>query len=143
MLKLSEYESKLFSIPTSILQDSLLSFILYLFYNADLLNINNRSNLWAVAASWIDDIGFIMSDTSTESNCQMLQALHTEAETWARWHASVFTPIKYELIHFTNKPNNHDISVILTLRPHEIPPTKTCQVLNIILDLQLEFEAHI
>ena len=132
-----------FSIHTGILQGSPLSPILYLFYNADLLDIGNRSDLRAAAASWIDDVGFMVSGTSAEANCRVLQALHTEAETWALRHASVFAPTKYELIHFTNKPNNHNTSAVLTLGPHEVSPTKKCRVLGIILDPQLEFEAHV
>lgn len=73
----------------------------------------------------------------------MLQALHTEADTWAHRHASVFDPRKYELIHFTNKPDTHDTSATLALGPHEVSPSSTCRVLGVILDPQLEFEAHV
>lgn len=50
-LKLPEFESELFDIHTGIPQGSPLSPILYLFYNADLLDIGNRSELRAAATS--------------------------------------------------------------------------------------------
>ena len=125
-LKLPEFESEPFSILTDIPQGSSLSLILYLFYNADLLNINNRSDLQAVTASWIDDVGFTVSGVSTEANCQVLQTLHVEAETWAHRHALVFALSKYELIHFINKLDNHNTSTALTLGSQEVSPTRIC-----------------
>ena len=142
-LRLPEHESEPFNIHTGIPQGSPLSPILYLFYNADLLDIGSRSDLKATAVSWIDDVGFTVTGTSAEVNCQVLQTLHTEAETWARRHASVFAPTKYELIHFTNRPREHDTSAELTLRASKVSPSRTCRVRGVILDSQLDFETHI
>ena len=58
-------------------------------------------------------------------------------------HTSVFTPIKYELIHFMNRPEVHDTSAELTLKASNISSSRTCQFLRVILDLQLNFETHI
>lgn len=85
----------------------------------------------------------MVTGKSAESNCQTLQRIHTEAEAWARKHASVFAPAKYELIHFIDKPKKHNTSAQLTLRNHTIQPSPTCWVLGVILDSQLTFEAHL
>jgi len=72
-----------------------------------------------MAASWIDDIGIIVTGETAKENCWVLQTIHTRAELWARQHASVFAPAKYELIHFTNRPEKHSTSAELVLdNPH-------------------------
>ena len=142
-LRLPEYESEPFNIHTGISQGSPLSPILYLFYNADLLDMGSRDDLKARAVSWIDDVGFTVTGASAAANCHILQTLHTEAEAWASKHASVFAPAKYELIHFTNRPEDHDTSAELVLRSNRVTPSRTCRVLGVILDSQLDFETHI
>ena len=93
--------------------------------------------------SWIDDVGFTVTGATAEANCQTLQTLHTEVENWVRRHASVFTLIKYELIHFTNRLRAHNTSAGLTLKASNISPSKTCQFLRVILNSQLDFKTHI
>ena len=58
-------------------------------------------------------------------------------------HASVFAPVKYELIHFTNKLREQDTSAELTLRTSNISLSRTCQFLKVILNSQLDFKAYI
>ena len=125
-LRLPEYESEPFSIHTGIPQGSPLSPILYLFYNADLLDMGSRSDLKATTVSWIDDVGFAVTGASAAANCQILQTLHIGAEAWASKHTSVFAPAKYELIHFTNKPGDHDTSAELVLQTNRVSPSRTC-----------------
>ena len=96
-----------------------------------------------MTASWIDNVDFMMLNIFIKLNCQMLQILHTETEIWTHWYTLIFILIKYKLIHFINKLNNHDIFIILILKFHEISLTKICQILNIILNLQLKFEVYV
>ena len=58
-------------------------------------------------------------------------------------HVSVFAPAKYKLIYFINKLREQDTSAELTLRTSNISSSRTCQFLKVILDSQLDFEAHI
>ena len=76
-------------------------------------------------------------------NCQILQILHIGAEAWASKYTSVFAPAKYELIHFINKLEDHDTSAELVLQTNRVSSSRTCQVLEVILNSQLNFEAHI
>lgn len=142
-LKLPEFESEPFNIHTGIPQGSPLSPILYLFYNADMLDLGNDRELRATATSWIDDIGIMVTGKTAEENCQALQTVHARAELWARRHASVFAPAKYELIHFTNRPKKHSTSAELVLDTHTVQASATCRVLGVILDSHLEWEAHL
>lgn len=143
IMKLPEFESESFAIHTGIPQGSPLSPILYLFYNADMLDLANNPELRATAASWIDDVGIMVTGKSAEENCMALRTVHSRAEQWARRHASVFAPDKYELIHFTNRPAEHDTTAELALDTNTIQASPTCKVLGVILDSHLKWDAHI
>jgi ribonuclease HI len=73
--------------------------ILYLFYNADLLEISpNEPD--KLVTGYIDDTNLIVTGKDTRETTRKLVALHQKAERWAKRAASVFAPAKYKLIHF-------------------------------------------
>ena len=74
--------------PTGIPQGSPLSPILYLFYNADL--IEELSN-GGQTMGWIDDVGLLVEGDSAETNCQRIESMLETAYQWADQHASVCT----------------------------------------------------
>lgn len=142
-LWLLEFKLKSFHIHTDISQSSLLSLILYFFYNTDLLNIKNRNDFQTLTVSWINNIKFTVSDTLMKANCQILQILHIKTEIWACRHALIFVFTKYKFIHFTNKLNNHNTFTVLTLKAHNIMFLNKCWVLKVILNSQLKFETYV
>ena len=143
-IKLSEYISGWIKIPTDISQGSPLSPILYLFYNADLLDICNATGIKCMATGWIDDINIITTGSTARINTEILTRIHAKAMDWAKRHAAVFAPVKYELIHFTNAPDKHKCNASLKLFEHDdIKPTKACRFLGIYLDSQLNWGAHL
>jgi hypothetical protein len=97
---------------TGILQESPLSLILYLFYNAGLIEActeqKTRENTEAeilkqmVAYGWVDDVSCLAAGMSEEESVAKLQVGCHRAQDWAIKHASVFTPSKYKLLHFIN-----------------------------------------
>ncbi|KAK0367942.1 zinc knuckle [Colletotrichum limetticola] len=87
-------------LDTGIPEGSPLSPILYLFYNADLLDSCNETGD-TTATGFIDDVAILAVGDSTEETCQKLQEALRKAETWALTHASVFAPEKFQLTHFT------------------------------------------
>jgi hypothetical protein len=132
------------SIPTTtgIPQGSPLSPILYLFYNADL--IEGCSQDGVLASGWVDDVSLITEGTTEEENIRRLQKASQRADLWARRHASVFDHQKYKLIHFINP--NTDTQPGYTALPLEgvtIPATTTAErYLGIWLDPKLTFTKH-
>lgn len=58
-----------FAVQTKIPQGSPISPILYLFYNADLLEICNRPGTNTSALRFVDDANVLVYRKSTEENC--------------------------------------------------------------------------
>ena len=96
-MKLPEGETKI-NVNTGIPQGSPLSPILYLFYNADLVEIGQ--NTGALITGFVDDINIATTSPSISGNVDTLSNLLAEAQDWAHRHASVFAPEKFKLIHF-------------------------------------------
>ena len=91
-IKMGTYILDSLATSTSIPQGSPLSPILYLFYNADLLEICQNPWLNVISGGYIDDVSILIHSTTTEENCRKLQALYLRCEDWARKHASKFAP---------------------------------------------------
>ena len=142
VIKLNEYKSPEYRTNTGIPQGSPLSPILYLFYNADLLEACNAPDLKATALGWIDDVNIMVTGKNAEDNVQALLKVHEGADRWAKKHASVFAPDKYELIHFTNDPNKHKTEAAITIAGHEQKPKEWVRLLGVRLDTELTWKVH-
>ena len=77
-LKLQEYTAPSRPIETGIPQGSRLSPILYLFYNADLIEACKTEETEAVG--YIDDASTLAVGQSAQRNCKTLKLIHRKAE---------------------------------------------------------------
>lgn len=138
-LKLQEYTAPSVPIETGIPQGSPVSPMLYLFYNADLIEACKTPETESVG--YIDDVSILAIGPSATRNCKILKAMHRKAQEWARKHGSQFSPTKYELVHFTRDPK---ASTTHPLRlPHAtIMATASCKYLGIQLDSRLRWDYH-
>ena len=102
-IRLPEGTSELMDVETGIPQGSLLSPILYLFFNADLIEACHSEEHSTAAAGWIDDANIIMWGSSTEDNCRNLESIYTKYKDWEVMHTLKFNPDKYSLIHLLSK----------------------------------------
>ena len=150
-LRLQEGESDEFIINTGIPQGSPLSPILYLFYNADLLEIQAED---ALVTGYVDDTSILVSGPSTEANTAALLRIHELVQHWARQHASVFSIPKYELMHFARRGHRaEELSEEESTRPlvlptpnggtHTLKPSKKARYLGVILDPALSGTEHL
>ena len=78
--------------------------ILYLFYNADLLESLENKGLCISAAGFINDVNILTYGLSIRRNYKVLKRIYLIYETWAKRHRSKFNLKKYNLIYFTRRP---------------------------------------
>ena len=139
ILKLQEYTAPSAPIQTGIPQGSPVSPILYLFYNADLIEACGTEDTEAVG--YIDDVSILAIGPSTPRNCKNLKAIHRKAEEWARKHGSQFAPAKYELVHFTRDPKANSTHALRL--PHTtVKASPSCRYLGVHMDTRLRWDYH-
>jgi hypothetical protein len=75
---------------------------LYLFYNADLLDIAIEEDglRHGLVIGYINNISIMVNGRNIEEIIKTLLMLHERVEKWVYRHASIFAPQKYELIYF-------------------------------------------
>ncbi len=103
ILMLSDIEIEKSMMTAEILQNSLLSLILYLFYIIKLLNIYNNNNERLSMSIFMNDITLLTYRFSTEINCHMLTQVHDQCLNWAHRYDISFASEKYELIYLTHQ----------------------------------------
>src|SRR5271169_2442791 len=138
-LRFNNATSQSISTPAGVPQGSPLSPLLYIFYNADLLDI--PENQEELGLGFIDDIGYGTSGLMAESNVEKLQQLLQKAEIWRRQHGAQFERSKYVLIHFTTNGK------LKTEAPIEIDgvtihPAEEAKYLGVTFDKKLKYRAH-
>jgi hypothetical protein len=142
-LCLPGYNTDAFPTHTNITQGSPLSPILFLFYNANLVDACNPPTLPASGTGFEDDVNALAFGKSTEENCRTLQAIHEQCLEWARRHGASFAPEKYILVHFTKARTKHNSACPLILPDSTINPSPHARVLGVILDKILSWQPHL
>lgn len=136
------FRSETYETKTGIPQGSPLSPILYLFYNADLIEIcNQEPNI--LATGYIDDIAILRWGNSIEENCRGLERTMQQANVWAKKHASVFDPGKFQLTHHTRKRLATELDHGIQMEQTTIYPSPSCKYLGITMDTELNWKQHI
>ncbi|KAJ5809035.1 reverse transcriptase [Penicillium pulvis] len=133
--------------PTGIPQGSPLSPILYLLYNADLLEDCQTRSGDLSTIGWVDDVGFMATGKMERHTISKLERACEKARIWARRHASVFDPKKYSLIHFVPPERKHEGQSFLLVEGQDglhniIFPEQAARYLGFWLDPQLTFSHH-
>jgi hypothetical protein len=139
-----DYESSVQDIGhAGIPQGSPLSPILYVFYNANL--VQGRINKSEGSIGFIDDYSTWVTGPSVAENTRKLQTqLLPRAEKWARESGAVFEAEKTAFIHFIRPlqpdrgPSNH-----LAFGDKTIAPKKSVKILGVMLDSGLSMNEHV
>ena len=117
--------------------------ILYLFYNAELLEKVENNSLRTSGVGFVDDVNILTYGANTMRNCETLKRIHTACEEWARRHGSQFNPDKYELIHLTRRPSRYEMNKGLQIGSQVITPSANIRVLGVQIDSALRWQAHV
>ncbi|KAJ5552062.1 reverse transcriptase [Penicillium frequentans] len=146
-IRMPEGISERIPTPTGIPQGSPLSPILYLLYNADLLEDCQTRSGDLSTMGWVDDVGFMATGKMEKQTISKLEKACEKARIWARRHASVFDPKKYNLIHFVPPERRHEGQSFLLVEGQDglhniIFPEQAARYLGFWLDPQLTFSHH-
>jgi ribonuclease HI len=122
-------------------QGSPLSPLLYVFYNADLVE-------WKIdgaggALGFVDDFNaWVVGDNATQNTKTIQDTIIPHAEQWATRSGATFEADKTSLIHFTRRPTTEPPSD-LRFGDADIAPSQSVKVLGVTLDVKLAMDEHI
>jgi hypothetical protein len=133
----------LFSIWTEILQKFSLFFVLYLFYNVNLLKICDKFEINTKFLRYADDVNILIYDKNTNENCRNLKRVHKFCEKWAIRHEFLFISIKYELIHFIKNSKKFDMTITIKIELNTIQSKIDIWILKIQIDIRLKWDSHV
>ena len=125
--------------PAGVPQGSPLSPLLYMYYNADLLDIaQNRG----ISLGFIDDVVIGVQRRTDIANVRKLKPILKETEEWRRRHGVQFEPSKYILVHYTRNRGQPTMAPI-TIGSTIIRPSNEAKYLGVIFDQELRFKSHL
>jgi len=130
-------------VDAGIPQGSPISPILFLFFNASLIEKCEALGIKIGVLDFVDDINILAYGRSTEETCKTLSKAHDACTEWARTHGATFAPEKYELTHFTRKPKKFDMTASIHIESSAIKPKPDVRVLEVQLDTKLRWDAHL
>ncbi len=138
MITINDYTTMKCSMNVDILQDSLLSLILYLFYNVNLLEAFNDIKLRTNFMSFINDINILTYEKFMKRNCKVLSKIYDRCEQWSKTHDIKFSKTKHKLIHFTRIFKWFNINVNVKLMKHQIDLKSDIRILRVQLNFKLK-----
>jgi hypothetical protein len=130
------------NVNVDISQKSLMSSILYLFYNANLLKLFKQLSRKMIVIDFVNDINIFIYDINTINNCRLLKKMHDHCLLWNDRHKIVFASIKYELIHLTRNIAKFDMQTSIRVCDVVKQSFNHVRVLNVQIDNKLKWDAH-
>jgi hypothetical protein len=121
-------------------QGSPLSPILFLFFNADL--VQHKLNANGGSMAFVDDYNTWVTGPSAEANREGIQAIIDRAMEWERRSGATFEGDKTVIIHFTRRPDRVS-NRPFTIKGEAIAPKETAKILGVIMDSELRYAQHI
>ena len=120
------------SVNINISQDSSLSSILYLFYNANLLEACDNIKLKTNFINFVNDINILTYEEFMKCNCRVLNEIYDKCKQWLKTHDIKFLMTKHKLIHFMKTSKWFNIKVDVKLMKHQINLKLNIRVLKVL-----------
>ncbi len=98
-----EQMSTMHEINADISQESFISSILFLFFNASLIEKCEALRIKIEVLNFVNDINILAYDRFIEEICKTLSKTHDVCAKWVQTHDTMFASEKYEFTHFTRK----------------------------------------
>ncbi|KAM4067555.1 reverse transcriptase (RNA-dependent DNA polymerase) [Hirsutella rhossiliensis] len=116
-------------------QGSPLSPVLFLFFNADL--VQQRIDRHGGAVAFVDDFTAWVTGPTAQSNRKGIEAIVEKALDWERRSGATFEAQKTAIIHFTRKPHKSDAQPF-AVKGQLVRPKTSVKVLGVIMDSGLK-----
>ena len=130
-------------INAGILQRSLISLILFLFFNASLIEKCEALRIKIEVLDFVDDINILAYNRFIEEICRTLSRAHNVCAKWACTHDATFASEKYELTHFIRKSKRFDMTTSIQIESSVIKLKSDVRVLKVQLNTKLRWNAHL
>ncbi len=141
-ITINDYMMMKCSVNINISQNSLLSLILYLFYNMNLLKACDNIKLRTNFINFVNDINILTYKEFTKCNCKVLNEIYDRCEQWSKTHDIKFLITKHKLIHFTRTFKWFNMKVDVKLMKHQIDLKSDIKVLKVQLNFKLKWVIH-
>ncbi len=143
LLMFDKQMSTMHKINADISQESLISSILFLFFNASLIEKCKALRIKIEVLNFINDINILVYDRFIEEICKTLSKTHDVCVKWAWTHDATFASEKYELTHFTRKSRKFNMTTSIQIKSSVIKSKSDVRVLKMQLNMKLQWDAHL
>ncbi len=117
----------------------MLSSILYLFYNVNLLKACDDIRLRINFTNFINDINILIYKKFMKCNCRVLNEIYDRCKQWSKMHNIKFSKTKHELIHFMKTSKWFNMNINVKLMKHQINSKSDIRVLRVQLNFKLKW----
>jgi hypothetical protein len=121
-------------------QGSPLSPILFLFFNADLVQRQIDSQGGAIV--FVDDFTAWVTGPTAQSNREGIEAIIAEALDWEKRSGATFEADKTAIIQFAPKVHKTDQETF-TIKGQTVIPRDHVKILGVLMDTKLKYKEHI
>ncbi len=139
MITIDDYMMMKCSMNIDISQNFLLSSILYLFYNMNLLKAYDDIKLRISFTNFINDVNILIYKKFIKCNCRVLNKIYDRCKQWSKTYDIKFSKTKHELIHFTRISKWFNMNVNVKLIKHQIDLKSNIRVLRVQLNFKLRW----
>ncbi len=139
MITIDDYTTMKCSVNINISQNSLLSLILYLFYNVNLLEAYDDIKLKTNFINFMNNINILIYKEFIKRNCKVFSEIYDKCKQWSKMHDIKFLMTKHELIHFIKTSKWFNMKVDVKLIKHQIDLKSNIRILRVQLNFKLRW----
>ena len=130
-------------ININISQKFLISSILFLFFNASLIEKCKALKIKIEVLDFINDINILAYDKFIEEICRTLSRAYNVYVKWTCTHDATFASEKYKLTHFIRRSKRFNMMISIQIESSVIKLKSDVQVLKVQLNMKLQWDVHL